>query len=392
MSYNEIDILLAIEQANKTTPGNPTIADLKMVGKDFDLVFKQAQNKIPFALGQYGKYRDIPGSAFIDFKGWVPMGTNGFEAPDFEIFLRACGFKLTRVAGTGTIGHTTQADKTISNVDTIANIITGMYVGFSIGFDSADLIYKVTSVNVEGNSFEVDVAAAFTLSDAVISTYDYARQYTPSSNEADWKWLTMYKYSGAMVEKESILTAADSVLCDGTIEGTIGDVVKLSLTGKGYPGAEPMAATYPTNPPTLPSETIPLMMKASSAEFLDADYNILKFSIAFKNKVELDKCNYSLDGATYGFNVADILDRDIEVKLSVLAGNITTDSPYGKLTVGTLGIFDIQTGETNKGIQYTSANNKFQITAIENGKEQGLATLEITGKIAEDDLLIQSGV
>jgi hypothetical protein len=103
-----------------------------------------------------------------------------------------------------------------------------------------------------------------------------------------------------------------------------------------------------------------------------------------KNAVELVKSGT----ATYGRKYADITEADIEVKLTVYQN---TNDPHTALANGTLGTFNIECGDTLYKAKVYSPNDKFEILDCTEGEDGGINTWEITGKITEHNLYVETG-
>ena len=381
MSYKELDILLLKEQTNRTTEGTALDeTNFSMVGTDFEFLMKQDPNKIPFALGQFGKYKDLPGKASVEFKGKSYLSVNGINEPMFSKLLKASGFVMSRITGT------TTANTTISDATVTPAVMTGIEAGtvcsFSAGFPLTTQVYVVSSVDV--STIEMDTPASSTQTGVTMVFYKRQRRWAPSCDYANWTYLTGWKYAGIKGSSASKLTKGYSMLCDATISGEIGKPIELEFIGKCCLSAVPADATYPTGTLTPPSDTICTMLKASAAAFAGQTYSILKFSVANKNSVELVKSGTG----TYGYKYADINNSDIEVKLTVYQNS---NDPHASLVAGTIGTFDIACGDTLLGARIYSPNSKFEITDISEGEDGKINTWEITGKITENDLYIETG-
>jgi hypothetical protein len=211
------------------------------------------------------------------------------------------------------------------------------------------------------------------------------RTFTPSSIQTDWTYLSAWKYTGA-VSGESLVTKAYSILCDGTIEGSLGEPIKISCTGKGVADGAPTYDYCIEDAIVPPTDTIPVMIKASIMEAMGFPWDILKFSVAFKNNVINKKEN---DVAfPFGYRYADITDRDFEIKMTVYQ---SADIPYPALNAGTIGSFDIKVGNTPAFARIYSPATGFQITDVEPGVDAGQNTFEITGTIEYEDFAIVTG-
>lgn len=212
------------------------------------------------------------------------------------------------------------------------------------------------------------------------------RTYTPSSVDTDWTWFTAMKYTGVATTGESEITTLNHILCDGIIEGTLGEQIKLTCTGKGVVLAAPVLGDYVTGTLALPEDTVPVMIKASTMQAMGISWDIIKFSVAFGNEVTLKKAPTT--DFQFGFCYADITDRNYQIKLTVYQD---ANTPYTVLTVGTLGTFDIAVGASGAKVRVSCPLDYFQITDVQPGTDAGQNTWEITGTIEFEDLEIKTG-
>lgn len=384
MSYPELDILLVKEQANRTTQGTALDhTNFYLAGSDFTLEYKQDENKIPVALGTFGKMVDLPGKAHGEFTGVSYLSVNGISEPSFSPFLKSAGFAMTRVTST-TTGDTTLGSAVIT-VASLTGIEANTIVGFSAGFAQTSVYYTVQSIDTENSQITVNANAASSQTGVTVTFYLRQRRWVPSSWFANWTYLTMWKYTGIHAASSSKVTKVYSILNDATLESEVGKVLAINLTGKGCVDTVPADATYPATAVTVPSETILKMLKASTLAALGQTYSILKFTVATKNAIDLVQSGTAENGYKY----ADIHDADIEVTMTVYQN---TNDPHTYLKSGAVGSFDIAFGDTSNKARIYSPNSKFQILSVDSSEDGKINTWDITGKITEHDLYIETGI
>lgn len=207
--------------------------------------------------------------------------------------------------------------------------------------------------------------------------------YTLSPDSDNWEYMAVQSYSGNMAG-ESIYKTGINMMCESTIEGKVGEVVRLKIKGLGAAAATPVDGSFFAGSTTI-TETVVALLKKINMTVAGGDYKIYDFSINPGYKAVLIP-----DGSEYGYERGTLVPGPATFKLKVLCEGLAVANPFDDLVGKTVDDFDISFGATGQAIKIMSGAS--QIDEVAEVDEAGVGLLELTGHFINNDLQIKFNV
>ena len=215
-----------------------------------------------------------------------------------------------------------------------------------------------------------------------VTTATNLKTYAPSSDTTGvWKDLTLWSYTGEKTAGQCVRTTAHSAMFDFVLKGELGKPAMLSFTGKAATDTAPDSSSFPTGTVTLPSQTIPATIKATTMTVGSRALKVLDFEVTMGNTLSLIKDM----SAAYGYSGCTITKRESKWKARAYAQSAATLSPFPIQDGPTLSDLSITWGPTaGSRITVAADSSKCQITSIKNEDEDGIKVWNMEGLFVDN--------
>jgi hypothetical protein len=204
--------------------------------------------------------------------------------------------------------------------------------------------------------------------------------YTLTPNESLWKYMAMMSYSGNKSSGECEIKKAINMMYETSIEGKIGEPLKLKLKGLGRADGIPAPGNFFTGSTTL-TETIISLLKKINFTIVGETFKLYEFTITTGYKVTLVP-----DGSEFGYERGLLVPGPSTFKAKVMCENLATAHPFSLMVAKTVDYFEISFGDTGAGIKISSAAS--QLDEVPDADESGVGMFDLAGHFVDNDLAI----
>lgn len=211
-----------------------------------------------------------------------------------------------------------------------------------------------------------------------VTTATNLHTYAPTSTPANWKNLTVWKYSGDKASGASLLTKAGNSMYNLKLSGKIGEPLFAEFSGLGRLDAAPAAASYVSGALTIPS-VAPAVIKTTAMTIAGSSLKCSEFSLDAGNEIA-----EVVDGSQdYGIYGADIGKRASKWTAKVYQESHATYNPFTNLSAGTLATMTITFGVAGSKITISSTS-KTQVREASSADDGGILMYELSGTIVDN--------
>lgn len=180
--------------------------------------------------------------------------------------------------------------------------------------------------------------------------------------------ITIWKYDGTKCPTSSaMLTKANNVSLNCTIDFKNGEPAKAKFTGMGVLPSMPTSATYPVGTLTQPTDTIYPVMSLSNVTLFGYSSPKIKeatFDLGADVKLIDDL------SSTYGYRYADVRGFASKLKVVMYVDPANVTNPINQLIAGTIGSVQITYGPA--GSRFTLKSTTAQIVNVDVSESDGV--------------------
>ena len=203
--------------------------------------------------------------------------------------------------------------------------------------------------------------------------------YAPSNTPANWKDMTVWKYSGDKASGACLITKSDSALYNVKFTGKIGEALWAEFAGMGALTSLPAAGSYVSGTLTIPSLE-PAIIKTTTMTIQGATLKCLEFVLDAGNAVTM-----IVDGSKdYGHQGADIGKKSGKWSAKVYQASHATFNPYTNLDASTLSTMACTFGIAGSKVTIT-ATSKTQCKDATSADDNGILIYDLAGTIIDND-------
>lgn len=219
-----------------------------------------------------------------------------------------------------------------------------------------------------------------------VTTATNLHTYAPTSTPANWKNLTVWKYSGDKATGQCLITKAGNSMYNVKLSGKIGDPLFAEFSGVGRLVSLPAAGNYVSGALTIPA-VAPAVIKSTAMTIAGTALKCTEFELDCGNEI-VQVTDGSQDYGVYG---ADIGKRASKFSAKVYQESHATYNPFTNLDAGTLTTMTITFGVAGSKITISSTS-KTQVREATASDDGGILMYDLVGSIVDNSWSIAVNV